>query len=222
MKINETKQKLHLTQDKKFDTYRMYTIRSPVEDDLKDSGLDVSDSQTPETYLSKKEIKEYSRIPKIQQERIYETFKNSPEYRKFRKALEKEKSVTGTYENAMYQEVYAAQDSFVPGGNFTEKLKKHRKKSDRFTTEKNEKVPQRNEKGIEESRENLNEPVSYKNTYNVVDSSGKGTLKSGNGGHMLKPFHKNRQKPHLMLQGRQHIRRLPQEAAARQKLQKKL
>ena len=81
----------------------------------------------------------------------------------------------------MYQEVYAAQDSFVPGGNFTEKLKKHRKKSDRFTTEKNEKVPQRNEKDIEESRENLNEPVSYKNTYNVVDSSGKGTLKSGNG-----------------------------------------
>lgn len=118
MKINETKQKLHLTQDKKFDTYRMYTIRSPVEDDLKDSGLDVSDSQTPETYLSKKEIKEYSRIPKIQQERIYETFKNSPEYRKFRKALEKEKSVTGTYENTMYQEVYGGQDSFIPGGNF--------------------------------------------------------------------------------------------------------
>lgn len=166
MKINETKQKLHLTQDKKFDTYRMYTIRSPVEDDLKDSGLDVSDSQTPETYLSKKEIKEYSRIPKIQQERIYETFKNSPEYRKFRKALEKEKSVTGTYENTMYQEV----------------LKKHREKSDSFTIEKNEKVPQRNEKDIEESRENLNEPVSYKNTYNVVDSSGKGTLKSGDNG----------------------------------------
>lgn len=174
MKINETKQKLHITQDKKFDTYRMYTIRSPVEDDLKDSGLDVSDSQTPETYLSKKEIKEYSRIPKIQQERIYETFKNSPEYRKFRKALEKEKSVTGTYENTMYQEVYGGQDSFIPGGNFSEKLKKHRKKSDSFTTEKNE-------KDIEESRENLNEPVSYKNTYNVVDSSGKGTLKSGNG-----------------------------------------
>lgn len=138
MKINETKQKLHITQDKKFDTYRMYTIRSPVEDDLKDSGLDVSDSQTPETYLSKKEIKEYSRIPKIQQERIYETFKNSPEYRKFRKALEKEKSVTGT-------------------------------------------VPQRNEKDSEENRENLNEPVSYKNTYNSGDSSG-GTLKSGGNG----------------------------------------
>lgn len=138
MKINETKQKLHLTQDKKFDTYRMYTIRSPVEDDLKDSGLDVSDSQTPETYLSKKEIKEYSRIPKIQQERIYETFKNSPEYRKFRKALEKEKSVTGT-------------------------------------------VPQRNEKDIEESRENLNEHVSYKNIYNAGDSSG-GTLKFGGNG----------------------------------------
>lgn len=179
MKINETKQKLHLTQDKKFDTYRMYTIRSPVEDDLKDSGLDVSDSQTPETYLSKKEIKEYSRIPKIQQERIYETFKNSPEYRKFRKALEKEKSVTGTYENTMYQEVYGRQDSFISSGDFSEKLKKHRKKSDSFTIEKNEKVPQRNEKDIEESRENLNEPVSYKNTYNVVDSSGKGTLKSG-------------------------------------------
>lgn len=91
MKINETKQKLHLTQDKKFDTYRMYTIRSPVEDDLKDLDMDVSDSQTPETYLSKNEIKEYSRIPQKQQERIYETFKNSPEYRKFRKALEKEK-----------------------------------------------------------------------------------------------------------------------------------
>lgn len=179
MKINETKQKLHLTQDKKFDTYRMYTIRSPVEDDLKDSGLDVSDSQTPETYLSKKEIKEYSRIPKIQQERIYETFKNSPEYRKFRKALEKEKSVTVTYENTMYQEVYGRQDSFISSGDFSEKLKKHRKKSDSFTIEKNEKVPQRNEKDIEESRENLNEPVSYKNTYNVVDSSGKGTLKSG-------------------------------------------
>lgn len=182
MKINETKQKLHITQDKKFDTYRMYTIRSPVEDDLKDSGLDVSDSQTPETYLSKKEIKEYSRIPKIQQERIYETFKNSPEYRKFRKALEKEKSVTGTYENTMYQEVYGGQDSFISGVNFSEKLKKHRKKSDSFTIEKNEKVPQRNEKDIEESRENLNEPVSYKNTYNVVDSSGKGTLKSGDNG----------------------------------------
>lgn len=124
MKINETKQKLHITQDKKFDTYRMYTIRSPVEDDLKDSGLDVSDSQTPETYLSKKEIKEYSRIPKIQQERIYETFKNSPEYRKFRKALEKDS---------------------------------------------------------EENWENLNEPVSYKNTYNAGDSSG-GTLKSGDNG----------------------------------------
>lgn len=179
MKINETKQKLHLTQDKKFDTYRMYTIRSPVEDDLKDSGLDVSDSQTPETYLSKKEIKEYSRIPKIQQERIYETFKNSPEYRKFRKALEKEKSVTVTYENTMYQEVYGRQDSFISSGDFSEKLKKHRKKSDSFTIERNEKVPQRNEKDIEESRENLNEPVSYKNTYNVVDSSGKGTLKSG-------------------------------------------
>lgn len=182
MKINETKQKLHLTQDKKFDTYRMYTIRSPVKDDLKDSGLDVSDSQTPETYLSKKEIKEYSRIPKIQQERIYETFKNSPEYRKFRKALEKEKSVTGTYENTMYQEVYGGQDSFISGVNFSEKLKKHRKKSDSFTIEKNEKVQQRNEKDIEESRENLNEPVSYKNTYNVVDSSGKGTLKSGDNG----------------------------------------
>lgn len=181
MKINETKQKLHLTQDKKFDTYRMYTIRSPVEDDLKDSGLDVSDSQTPETYLSKKEIKEYSRIPKIQQERIYETFKNSPEYRKFRKALEKEKSVTGTYENTMYQEVYGGQDSFIPGGNFSEKLKKHRKKSDSFTIEKNEKVPQRNEKDIEESRENLNEHVSYKNIYNAGDSSG-GTLKSGGNG----------------------------------------
>ena len=182
MKINETKQKLHLTQDKKFDTYRMYTIRSPVEDDLKDSCLDVSDSQTPETYLSKNEIKEYSRIPQKQQERIYETFKNSPEYRKFRKALEKEKSVTGTYENTMYQEVYAARDSFILNGNFSEKLKKHRKKSDRFTTEKNEKVPQRNEKDIEESRENLNEPVSYKNTYNAGDSSGKGTLKSGGNG----------------------------------------
>ena len=51
MKINETKQKLHLTQDKKFDTYRMYTIRSPVEDDLKDSGLDATESLTPETNL---------------------------------------------------------------------------------------------------------------------------------------------------------------------------
>lgn len=181
MKINETKQKLHLTQDKKFDTYRMYTIRSPVEDDLKDSGLDASDSLTPETYLSKNEIKEYSRIPQKQQERIYETFKNSPEYRKFRKALEKEKSVTGTYENTMYQEVYGGQDSFISGGNFSEKLKKHRKKSDSFTIEKNEKVPQRNEKDSEENRENLNEPVSYKNTYNSGDSSG-GTLKSGGNG----------------------------------------
>ncbi len=181
MKINETKQKLHLTQDKKFDTYRMYTIRSPVEDDLKDSGLDASDSLTPETYLSKNEIKEYSRIPQKQQERIYETFKNSPEYRKFRKALEKEKSVTGTYENTMYQEVYGEPDSFISGGNFSEKLKKHRKKSDSFTIEKNEKVPQRNEKDSEENRENLNEPVSYKNTYNSGDSSG-GTLKSGGNG----------------------------------------
>lgn len=176
MKINETKQKLHLTQDKKFDTYRMYTIRSPVEDDLKDLDMDVSDSQTPETYLSKNEIKEYSRIPQKQQERIYETFKNSPEYRKFRKALEKEKSVTGTYVNLWDD---GGQDSFISGGNFSEKLKKHRKKSDSFTTEKNE-------KDIEESRENLNEHVSYKNTYNVVDSSGKGTLKSGNGSAYVK------------------------------------
>ena len=86
MKINETKQKLHITQDKKFDTYRMYTIRSPVEDDLKDSGLDVSDSQTPETYLSKKEIKEYSRIPKIQQERIHLNTGSSGKHLKKKKA----------------------------------------------------------------------------------------------------------------------------------------
>lgn len=79
----------------------------------------------------------------------------------------------------MYQEVYGGQDSFISGGNFSEKLKKHRKKSDSFTTEKNE-------KDIEESRENLNEHVSYKNTYNVVDSSGKGTLKSGNGSAYVK------------------------------------
>lgn len=95
MGVNVSKQSLSLSKEIKFGSYKITTIRSPVEEVLRKSksGNEITESQyeelSLEKYITNEEYKEFNRLPPSQQKRVARVFNRSPEYKKFKQALDK-------------------------------------------------------------------------------------------------------------------------------------
>lgn len=67
-------------------------ILNPVEEEIKRSGLKIPkpeyERMSVENYMTKEEYKAFSSLPPSQQKRAFEVFKQSPEYKRFKKKLD--------------------------------------------------------------------------------------------------------------------------------------
>ena len=95
MGVNVSGNSLSLSKEIKFGSYKITTIRSPVEEVLRKSksGNEITESQyeelSLEKYITNEEYKEFNRLPPSQQKRVDRVFNRSPEYKKFKQALDK-------------------------------------------------------------------------------------------------------------------------------------
>lgn len=93
MGVNVSKQNLSLSKEIKFGSDEITTVQNPVKELLKKSrtGSKISESQKEELsvrkYVKKEEYREFIRLAPSQIKRINEEFKRSPEYKKFKQAL---------------------------------------------------------------------------------------------------------------------------------------
>lgn len=90
MGINFADEKVNVKSIPQFGSTRK--ILNPVEEEIKRSGLKIPKPEyerlSVENYMTKEEYKAFSSLPPSQQKRAFEVFKQSPEYKRFKKKLD--------------------------------------------------------------------------------------------------------------------------------------
>lgn len=90
MGINFADEKVNVKSMPQFGSTRK--ILNPVEEEIKRSGLKIPkpeyERMSVENYMTKEEYKAFSSLPPSQQKRAFEVFKQSPEYKRFKKKLD--------------------------------------------------------------------------------------------------------------------------------------
>lgn len=90
MGINFADEKVNVKSIPQFGSTRK--ILNPVEEEIKKSGLKIPKPEyerlSVENYMTKEEYKAFSSLPPSQQKRAFEVFKQSPEYKRFKKKLD--------------------------------------------------------------------------------------------------------------------------------------
>lgn len=90
MGINFADEKVNVKSISQFGSTRK--ILNPVEEEIKKSGLKIPKPEyerlSVENYMTKEEYKAFSSLPPSQQKRAFEVFKQSPEYKRFKKKLD--------------------------------------------------------------------------------------------------------------------------------------
>ena len=90
MGINFADEKVNVKSIPQFGSTRK--ILNPVEEEIKKSGLKIPkpeyERMSVENYMTKEEYKAFSSLPPSQQKRAFEVFKQSPEYKRFKKKLD--------------------------------------------------------------------------------------------------------------------------------------
>lgn len=90
MGINFADEKVNVKSIPQFVSTRK--ILNPVEEEIKKSGLKIPKPEheklSVENYMTKEEYKAFSSLPPSQQKRAFEVFKQSPEYKRFKKKLD--------------------------------------------------------------------------------------------------------------------------------------
>lgn len=90
MGINFVDEKVNVKSIPQFGSTRK--ILNPVEEEIKRSGLKIPKPEyerlSVENYMTKEEYKAFSSLPPSQQKRAFEVFKQSPEYKRFKKKLD--------------------------------------------------------------------------------------------------------------------------------------
>lgn len=90
MGINFADEKVNVKSIPQFGSTRK--ILNPVEVEIKKSGLKIPKPEyerlSVENYMTKEEYKAFSSLPPSQQKRAFEVFKQSPEYKRFKKKLD--------------------------------------------------------------------------------------------------------------------------------------
>lgn len=90
MGINFADEKVNVKSIPQFGSTRK--ILNPVEEEIKRSGLKIPkpeyERMSVENYMTKEEYKAFSSLPPSQQKRAFEVFKQSPEYKRFKKKLD--------------------------------------------------------------------------------------------------------------------------------------
>lgn len=90
MGINFADEKVNVKSMPQFGSTRK--ILNPVEEEIKRSGLKIPKPEyerlSVENYMTKEEYKAFSSLPPSQQKRAFEVFKQSPEYKRFKKKLD--------------------------------------------------------------------------------------------------------------------------------------
>lgn len=90
MGINFADEKVNVKSMPQFGSTRK--ILNPVEEEIKRSGLKIPKPEyerlSVENYMTKEEYKAFSSLPPSQQKRVFEVFKQSPEYKRFKKKLD--------------------------------------------------------------------------------------------------------------------------------------
>ena len=90
MGINFADEKVNVKSIPQFGSTRK--ILNPVEEEIKKSGLKIPKQEyerlSVENYMTKEEYKAFSSLPPSQQKRAFEVFKQSPEYKRFKKKLD--------------------------------------------------------------------------------------------------------------------------------------
>ena len=89
MGINFADEKVNVKSIPQFGSTRK--ILNPVEKEIKKSGLKIPKPEyeklSVENYMTEEEYKAFSTLPPSQQKRAFEVFKQSPEYKRFKKIL---------------------------------------------------------------------------------------------------------------------------------------
>ena len=90
MGINFADEKVNVKSIPQFGSTRK--ILNPVEEEIKKSGLKIPKPEyerlSVENYMTKEEYKAFSSLSPSQQKRAFEVFKQSPEYKRFKKKLD--------------------------------------------------------------------------------------------------------------------------------------
>lgn len=90
MGINFADEKVNVKSMPQFGSTRK--ILNPVEEEIKRSGLKIPkpeyERMSVENYMTKEEYKAFSSLPPSQHKRAFEVFKQSPEYKRFKKKLD--------------------------------------------------------------------------------------------------------------------------------------
>lgn len=90
MGINFADEKVNVKSIPQFGSTRK--ILNPVEEEIKKSGLKIPKPEyerlSVENYMTKEEYKAFSSLSPSQQKRVFEVFKQSPEYKRFKKKLD--------------------------------------------------------------------------------------------------------------------------------------
>ena len=90
MGINFADEKVNVKSIPQFGSTRK--ILNPVEEEIKRSGFKIPKPEyerlSVENYMTKEEYKTFSSLPPSQQKRAFEVFKQSPEYKRFKKKLD--------------------------------------------------------------------------------------------------------------------------------------
>ena len=90
MGINFADEKVNVKSIPQFGSTRK--ILNPVEKEIKKSGLKIPKPEyeklSVENYMTEEEYKAFSTLPPSQQKRAFEVFKQSPEYKRFKKNLD--------------------------------------------------------------------------------------------------------------------------------------
>lgn len=90
MGINFADEKVNVKSIPQFGSTRK--ILNPVEEEIKRSGIKIPkpeyERMSVENYMTKEEYKAFSSLPPSQQKRAFEVFKQSPEYKRFKKKLD--------------------------------------------------------------------------------------------------------------------------------------
>lgn len=90
MGINFADEKVNIKSTVQFGSKRKIT--NPVQEEIRKSGLKIPKPEyeklSVENYMTEEEYKAFSTLPPSQQKRAFEVFKQSPEYKRFKKNLD--------------------------------------------------------------------------------------------------------------------------------------
>ena len=90
MGINFADEKVNIKSTVQFGSKRKIT--NPIQEEIRKSGLKIPKPEyeklSVENYMTEEEYKAFSTLPPSQQKRAFEVFKQSPEYKRFKKNLD--------------------------------------------------------------------------------------------------------------------------------------